>query len=226
MKQAWDEPGPMLSVVTSPTHSNQNSSSPTGQHKSPTDALQRAISAGKANRIDGCIQKEMPGFDNPLSGPNALSPERLVELKNAFREFDRNGDEQIDVHELDQVLESLGISNTNQNEREALIRELDADGDGEIGFAEFIRFCRNVEEGARKLDDLGVPDTASNGGASEVHSQAKSPRHIRMHVRGLLDLVRTGQREEERKVETYITDKKKVVRQRVCVIYIHTFEKV
>lgn len=61
-----------------------------------------------------------------------LSQESLAELKQAFFLFDKNGDGTISENELASVLENLGQKPTEEEIKD-MMREVDADGNGEIG---------------------------------------------------------------------------------------------
>merc|ERR1712088_822872 len=58
------------------------------------------------------------------------------DIKEAFRVFDRDGDEFISAEELGQVMSTLG-ENLTQEEIDEMIREADLDGDGRVCYEEF-----------------------------------------------------------------------------------------
>jgi len=60
------------------------------------------------------------------------------ELKEAFKLFDKDGSGSISTQELREVMKSLGEQLTNA-EVEEMMREADADGDGQIDFYEFVK---------------------------------------------------------------------------------------
>lgn len=60
------------------------------------------------------------------------------EIKQAFKVFDRDGNGTISVSELKSVMSSLGEKLTD-GEIDAMIREADVDGDGEISYDEFVK---------------------------------------------------------------------------------------
>jgi len=60
------------------------------------------------------------------------------DLMEAFRVFDRNGDGKISVAELSAVMKSLGET-FDDAEINAMIREGDTDGDGEVVYEEFVK---------------------------------------------------------------------------------------
>ncbi|XP_051995917.1 calcium-binding protein 5-like [Xyrauchen texanus] len=63
----------------------------------------------------------------------------LKELKEAFREFDVDGDGSITIEELKHAMQKLLGENTNRKEIEAVIREVDNNGDGTVDFEEFVK---------------------------------------------------------------------------------------
>ena len=67
----------------------------------------------------------------------ALTDEQIAEFKEAFSVFDDDGNGTISTGELGMVMHSLGQSPT-EAELEAMVREVDADGDGDIDFSEFL----------------------------------------------------------------------------------------
>ncbi|KAM8723528.1 calcium-binding protein 5b [Acanthopagrus latus] len=63
----------------------------------------------------------------------------LKELKEAFREFDIDGDGSITSDELRNAMIKLLGEQTSQNEIEAVVKEADNNGDGTVDFEEFVR---------------------------------------------------------------------------------------
>eukprot|EP00300_Choanocystis_sp_HF-7_P004893 c13766_g1_i1.p1 GENE.c13766_g1_i1~~c13766_g1_i1.p1 ORF type:complete len:160 (+),score=49.79 c13766_g1_i1:71-481(+) len=68
-------------------------------------------------------------------------------MRSAFSCFDQDGDGKISTAELQKVMNSLS-ANPTQEEIDDLIHEIDADGDGEIDFSEFLNMM------AKKLGDV------------------------------------------------------------------------
>ena len=87
-----------------------------------------------------------------------------AEIKEAFKVFDKNGDGQISPAELRQVMANLGRhpvrpsvdpysqrspqpigESLTDSEVDEMVREADADGDGEINYEEFIKVISLVD---------------------------------------------------------------------------------
>ncbi|XP_074553139.1 calcium-binding protein 5b [Halichoeres trimaculatus] len=62
----------------------------------------------------------------------------LKELKEAFREFDIDGDGSITTEELRHAMQKLLGENTCPKEIEAVVKEVDNNGDGTVDFEEFV----------------------------------------------------------------------------------------
>ena len=60
------------------------------------------------------------------------------EIREAFKVFDKNGDNLISAAELRHVMTTLGEKLTDQ-EVDEMIREADVDGDGQINYEEFVK---------------------------------------------------------------------------------------
>nr|XP_019961492.1 PREDICTED: calcium-binding protein 5-like [Paralichthys olivaceus] len=63
----------------------------------------------------------------------------LKELKEAFREFDIDGDGSITSEELRHAMVKLLGEQTSKNEIDAVVREADNNGDGTVDFEEFVK---------------------------------------------------------------------------------------
>ncbi|KAM9391943.1 calcium-binding protein 5b [Pholidichthys leucotaenia] len=63
----------------------------------------------------------------------------LKELKDAFKEFDVDGDGSITCDELKHAMEKLMGTHTSKNEADAVLKEVDGNGDGTVDFEEFVR---------------------------------------------------------------------------------------
>ncbi|XP_031799479.1 calcium-binding protein 2 [Sarcophilus harrisii] len=78
-----------------------------------------------------------------LMGPKMLAETAdmigVRELRDAFREFDTNGDGQISLVELRAALKALLGERLSQREVDEILHDTDLNGDGLIDFEEFVR---------------------------------------------------------------------------------------
>ncbi|XP_078064191.1 calcium-binding protein 5-like, partial [Mustelus asterias] len=63
----------------------------------------------------------------------------MTELRDAFREFDTNGDGEITINELRYAMQKLVGEQLSAAEIEDIIKEADVNGDGTVDFEEFVR---------------------------------------------------------------------------------------
>ncbi|XP_069591027.1 calcium-binding protein 5-like isoform X1 [Ranitomeya imitator] len=63
----------------------------------------------------------------------------VKELRDAFKEFDTNGDGEITLDELQQAMQRLLGEKLTNNEIADVVREADMNGDGTVDFEEFVR---------------------------------------------------------------------------------------
>ncbi|KAK7344066.1 hypothetical protein VNO77_13308 [Canavalia gladiata] len=80
-----------------------------------------------------------------------LSEEQIVDFKEAFGLFDKDGDGCITVEELATVIRSLD-QNPTEEELQDMISEVDADGNGTIEFDEFLSLM------AKKVKDTDAEE--------------------------------------------------------------------
>ncbi|XP_048574485.1 calmodulin-like protein 5 [Triticum urartu] len=71
------------------------------------------------------------------AGAAPISSEQMSEFREAFAFFDKDGDGCITAEELSTVILSLGQTPTPEELRD-MVRDVDADGNGTIEFAEFL----------------------------------------------------------------------------------------
>ncbi|XP_016154446.1 calcium-binding protein 2-like isoform X3 [Oenanthe melanoleuca] len=78
-----------------------------------------------------------------LMGPKMLAETAdmigIKELRDAFREFDTNGDGQISVPELREAMRKLLGQQLNYREVDEILKDVDLNGDGLVDFEEFVR---------------------------------------------------------------------------------------
>ncbi|KAG9330776.1 hypothetical protein JZ751_022093 [Albula glossodonta] len=78
-----------------------------------------------------------------LMGPKMLAETAdmigVKELRDAFKEFDSNGDGQISLAELREAMKKLMGEQLNHREIDEILRDVDLNGDGLVDFEEFVR---------------------------------------------------------------------------------------
>ncbi|KAM3868508.1 calcium-binding protein 1a [Diretmus argenteus] len=78
-----------------------------------------------------------------LMGPKLLAETAdmigIKELKDAFKEFDTNGDGAISTSELREAMRKLLGQQVGHKDVEDILREVDLNGDGRVDFEEFVR---------------------------------------------------------------------------------------
>ncbi|XP_060577950.1 calmodulin-A-like isoform X2 [Ruditapes philippinarum] len=80
-----------------------------------------------------------------------LSPEQVVEFREAFKLFDKDGSGTISTKELGIVMKTLGDPKSDA-QLAKIIAEVDADGNGEIDFNEYLEMMAN------RISDNGSAD--------------------------------------------------------------------
>uniref|UniRef100_A0A674IHC4 EF-hand domain-containing protein n=1 Tax=Terrapene triunguis TaxID=2587831 RepID=A0A674IHC4_9SAUR len=95
-----------------------------------------------------------------------LTEEQIVEFKEAFSLFDKDGDGTITTGELGNIMLSLG-QNPTEAELQDMIGELDPDGSGTIDFPEFLsmmeRKMRDTDSEEEIREAFRVFDEDGNG---------------------------------------------------------------
>ncbi|XP_059918476.1 calcium-binding protein 2-like isoform X2 [Gadus macrocephalus] len=78
-----------------------------------------------------------------LMGPKMLAETAdmigIKELRDAFKEFDTNGDGQINIMELREAMKKLMGEQLTNREIDEILRDVDLNGDGLVDFEEFVR---------------------------------------------------------------------------------------
>ncbi|XP_075893000.1 calcium-binding protein 2a isoform X1 [Nelusetta ayraudi] len=78
-----------------------------------------------------------------LMGPKMLAETAdmigVKELRDAFKEFDYDGDGQISLGELREAMKKLMGEQLNHREIDEILRDVDLNGDGQVDFEEFVR---------------------------------------------------------------------------------------
>uniref|UniRef100_A0A8C6WK06 Calcium binding protein 2a n=1 Tax=Neogobius melanostomus TaxID=47308 RepID=A0A8C6WK06_9GOBI len=78
-----------------------------------------------------------------LMGPKMLAETAdmigVKELRDAFKEFDSDGDGQISLGELREAMKKLMGEQLHHREIDEILRDVDLNGDGQVDFEEFVR---------------------------------------------------------------------------------------
>ena len=100
-----------------------------------------------------------------------LTRRQVKEFKDAFAIFDKDGGGSITTQELGDVMRSLGQKPTNQ-ELETMVREIDADGNGEIDFPEFLTMMlRKMNEGNPEKELMDVFMVFDKDGSGTISAE-------------------------------------------------------
>eukprot|EP01108_Squamamoeba_japonica_P000982 TRINITY_DN137_c0_g1_i1.p1 TRINITY_DN137_c0_g1~~TRINITY_DN137_c0_g1_i1.p1 ORF type:complete len:151 (+),score=23.59 TRINITY_DN137_c0_g1_i1:53-505(+) len=83
-----------------------------------------------------------------------FTPEQIAEFQTAFEMFDCDGSGAISVEELQQCLEKLG-QRVELSEVFEMVREVDADGTGDVSFGEFLTMMANKFSGEDLAKEIG-----------------------------------------------------------------------
>ncbi|GAV57538.1 EF_hand_5 domain-containing protein [Cephalotus follicularis] len=111
---------------------------------------------------------------------DVLTEEQVVQFKEAFSLFDKDGDGCITIEELATVIKSLDQTPTEE-ELQDMIREVDADGNGTIEFEEFLNLmAKNLKETDAEVElkeAFKVFDKDQNG-----YISASELRHVMINL--------------------------------------------
>ena len=99
-----------------------------------------------------------------------LTDEQIIEFREAFEAFDKDGNGSITVRELGTVMRSLG-QNLSEAEIKEMIDIVDEDKNGTIDFQEFLhliaRKLKLVRKEEQLLDAINILDKDGNGKISK-----------------------------------------------------------
>eukprot|EP00878_Enallax_costatus_P041779 GHUV01048665.1.p1 GENE.GHUV01048665.1~~GHUV01048665.1.p1 ORF type:complete len:270 (+),score=82.21 GHUV01048665.1:927-1736(+) len=125
---------------------------------------------------------------------DAANEEQILE--RAFQFFDKDGNGEIDVSELRTTMSELGNLLTDE-EITAFIGIMDVDGDGVIGYAEFLETLRSeVPEFAKQRttaeEQMEQRIAALSGGGALLSDKGKSPRRRTSQIGARVSSSQTG----------------------------------
>ncbi|XP_024056310.2 calmodulin-like protein 12 [Terrapene carolina triunguis] len=124
-------------------------------------------SDGQVNYEEACNPSQLAAVSSlGTSMAGQLTEEQIVEFKEAFSLFDKDGDGTITTGELGNIMLSLG-QNPTEAELQDMIGELDPDGSGTIDFPEFLsmmeRKMRDTDSEEEIREAFRVFDEDGNG---------------------------------------------------------------
>jgi len=112
-----------------------------------------------------------------------ITDEQLKHLRESFKQYDLNDDNQIDKHELLKILKDVGLPNP-EKEVASVMQKLDSNNDGTISFAEFLKFLKTLTSIKEvEVDDIVGEIVKPHGTASETtpllqqQQQTTTPPH-------------------------------------------------
>ncbi|KUF98756.1 hypothetical protein AM588_10011449 [Phytophthora nicotianae] len=114
-------------------------------------------------------QQDKNRYSASLTLALLFGPKELTKLKQQFMILDLDGSGSIDEHELQQLVKKLG-RRAEEFDLPAMLREVDGDGSGTIGFNEFLQIVASMtkSDGGPKsafavLLDMGIAQGLLNG---------------------------------------------------------------
>ncbi|KAL3108379.1 hypothetical protein niasHT_015301 [Heterodera trifolii] len=137
-RQNSARPSSHQSLQQSPLQAVPSTATEADRRKSRASSL--AMSTRKLSLFNRWKNQAM--LDTALEG---ISEEEMVEYKEAFRLFDKDGNGSISCKELGVAMRSLGQNPTEQ-ELLDMVNEVDVDGSGTIDFAEFCQMMKRMNK--------------------------------------------------------------------------------
>jgi calmodulin len=117
----------------------------------------------RIGRLLSRFQSTLLGNKDGEEGEEASEEEQIAKFKEAFAQFDEDGDGTITTKELGTVMRSLG-QNPTEVELTDIILEFDADGNGEIDFPEFCtmmtrKIKKTADDSAKEEEERQLMET-------------------------------------------------------------------
>ncbi|CAH1228159.1 CALM1 [Branchiostoma lanceolatum] len=82
-----------------------------------------------------------------------LSEQQIIEFREAFSVYDKDGDGIIAIKELFKVMWSLG-QNPTESEMEKILQDVDPDGEGTIDFPDFLTVMAKRQKDTEQEEEL------------------------------------------------------------------------
>ena len=102
----------------------------------------KAHSSQRRRSSFATIRHTIKGALTPKRDIAHLTEEQVIQYREAFRIFDRDGTGTISRSELSRAIRALG-QNTTDKELDAMISEVDHDGNGQLDFPEFCTYAED-----------------------------------------------------------------------------------
>merc|ERR1719456_1925913 len=118
---------------------------------------------------DGSGKIEFPEFLK-LMASKLQDSDSIEEMREAFMVFDRDKSGSVTASELKHVMNNLGEQVTDE-EVEEMIREADADQDGELSFDDFLQFIKSKE---REQSEQEKAEAAATQDMEEAVNKTKA----------------------------------------------------
>lgn len=166
-------PAILLRIHNRRSVANMAVASSLGDHRRP-QSVACAIREEKTEQlirslviVEKMHRSAVTNVDDPTMGDSdelgtssrRIDSQELVEVERIFNTFDVSGDGAIQSTELQRLMDALGVAMTTQS-IDAMVQQLDIDGDGEISRDEFVafyasKFSTHHDKRSQDLHELG-----------------------------------------------------------------------